>query len=59
MPDIEIDMEFTMIHYEGILVFSKKELILPKNRDRIYFDVNKVRLVTDSLKKIKKRVFEF
>jgi hypothetical protein len=59
IPDTERDVEFTTIPYDGIIVFSKREPIVPENRGRFHFDLDNVRLISSSIRKVRKKVFEF
>lgn len=59
IPDISIDTEFEAIPYDGIIVFSKREPIVPENRGMVHFEPTKKRLISSSIRKVRKKVFEF
>jgi hypothetical protein len=59
IPDIDVDKEFMMMASDGIIVFSEKAEPKPKDRERMELEPTKVRLISSSLRKVRKRVFDF
>lgn len=58
IPDINIDTEFEAIPYDGIIVFSKRNVVT-ENRGSVHFEPTKKRLISSSIRKVRKKVFEF
>lgn len=59
IPDTERDIEFTMIPYDGIIVFSPKASLVPESMARIHFEPTNRRIISSSIRKVRKKVFEF